>query len=122
MGSYGAYLAETSFTLLAVCTLAFVALYAARRLGHGRSHGPVALCGQLALDARRSIYLVRVGTQVFVLGVAEGGFTKLGEIPADTLPAEVTPPPFGDVLARVLGRVKPPDRREARDDRTGGAE
>lgn len=105
MSSYAGYLLETFVTLLAVCALAFVVLWGARRLGIGRPSGPVELRGHLPLDARRSIYLVKVGDQVFVVGVGEGGFTKLGEIPASALPAADPgrSAPFADVLARVLG-------------------
>ena len=63
-----------------MCALALVVLWGARRLGVGRPSGPIELCGHLPLDARRSIYLVRVGAQVFIVGVGEGGFTKLGEL------------------------------------------
>jgi hypothetical protein len=50
--------------------------------------------------------LVKVGEQVFVVGVGEGGFTKLGEVGADELPAVVAPPTgaFADILARAAGR------------------
>lgn len=100
------YLVETFVTLLVVCALAFVVLYGARRLGVGRARGPISLVGQLPLDARRAIYLVRVGSQVIVVGVGEGGFTKLGELPAAELPVgePVQIAPFADVLAKVLGR------------------
>jgi flagellar biogenesis protein FliO len=108
MGSYAGYLLETFVTLLAVCGLAFVVLYGARRLGIGRPRGPIQLVGQLPLDARRAIYLVQVGDQVLVVGASEAGITKLGEVPATALPA-VDPTgaaPFSDVLARVLGTSK----------------
>ncbi len=114
MGSYAGYLLETFVTLLAVCGLAFVVLYGARRLGIGRPRGPIQLVGQLPLDARRAIYLVQVGGQVLVVGASEAGITKLGEVAATDLPA-VDPTmaaPFSDVLARVLGNGKP--KREAR--------
>jgi len=111
MGSYGSYLVETLVTLVAVCALAFVILYGARKLGVGRAHGPIELAGQLPLDARRHIYLVRVGAQVLVVGVSEAGFTKLGEMPAADLAASEAvgagvreAAPFSKVLARVLGR------------------
>jgi flagellar biogenesis protein FliO len=105
MGSYGGYLLETFLTLLAVCALAFVVLYGARRLGIGRASGPIRLVGQLPLDARRFIYLVKVGSQVIVVGVGEGGFTKLGEISAAELPpdAPASGAAFTDVLKKVLG-------------------
>jgi flagellar biogenesis protein FliO len=108
MGSYAGYLLETFVTLLAVCGLAFVVLYGARRLGVGRPRGPIQLVGQLPLDARRAIYLVQVGSQVLVVGASEAGITKLGEVAAKELPA-VDPSmaaPFSDVLARVLGTAK----------------
>ncbi len=77
-----AYLVETFITLAGVCALALVVLWGARRLGIGRPSGPIELCGHLPLDARRAIYLIRVGEQMFIVGVGEGGFTKLGELPA----------------------------------------
>jgi flagellar biogenesis protein FliO len=116
------YLVETFVTLAGVCALALVVLWGARRLGVGRPSGPIELCGHLPLDARRAIYLVRVGQQMFVLGVGEGGFTKLGGVPASELPgvgvgsgvdasvgvgAGAPGTAFGDVLGRVLkGRQK----------------
>jgi flagellar biogenesis protein FliO len=106
MGSYAGYLVETFVTLLAVCGLAFVVLYGARRLGVGRPRGPIQLVGQLPLDARRAIYLVQVGGQVMVVGASEAGITKLGEVSAKDMP-EIEPAaqaPFADVLARVLGK------------------
>jgi flagellar biogenesis protein FliO len=106
MSAYGGYIVQTFVTLLAVCALAFVVLYGARRLGIGRPRGPVELVGLLPLDARRAIYLVRVGEQVIVVGASEAGFTKLGEMPASQLPAETkeASAPFADVLAKVLKR------------------
>ena len=105
MPSYTEYLIETIVTLLAVCGVAFIVLWGARRMGAGRGSGPIALEGHLPLDGRRAIYLVRVGAQVFIVGVGEGGFTKLGEVPAADLPAaSPRPAPFADVLARALAK------------------
>jgi flagellar biogenesis protein FliO len=106
VSSYAGYLIETFVTLVAVCALAYVVLWGARRLGVGRPRGPIELYGHLPLDARRAIYLVKVGPQVLVVGVGEGGFTKLGEIAATELPrveasAGAT---FPEVLARALAR------------------
>lgn len=123
MGPYASYILETFVTLLAVCVLAFVVLYGARRMGIGRPRGPVHLVGQLPLDARRAIYLVRVGKQVIVVGVGEGGFTKLAEIDAADLPDEgatAEAPPFGDVLARVLGRGRATNGASRSDAPPGG--
>ena len=104
--NYAGYLLETFLTLVVVCGVAFGVLYGARRLGVGRPSGPISLVGQLPLDGRRVVYLVRVADQVFVVGGGEGGLTKLGEVAASALPAgaELTSRPFADVLARALGQ------------------
>ena len=107
MTSYSGYLVETLVTLFAVCALALLVLWGARRMGVGRGSGPIDLYGHLALDGRRAIYLVRVGAQVLIVGVGEGGLTKLGEVPASDLPVSSTTvrgAPFADVLARALAR------------------
>jgi flagellar biogenesis protein FliO len=103
---YASYIVETFLTLLAVCALAFVVLYGARRLGVGRATGPIRLYAHLPLDRRRAIYVIKVGTQAFVVGVGEAGFTKLGEMPASDLPADAAPETgsFAAALARALGR------------------
>ncbi len=102
MGSYAGYLLETFITLVVVCGLAFVVLYGARRFGIGRASGSIKLVGQLPLDARRAIYLVKIGEQVIVVGASEGGLTKLGEVPADALPKEIETKPlkFSDFLKK----------------------
>ena len=109
MGSYAAYLVETFVTLAVVCGIAFAVLYGARRLGVGRARGPIELVGQLPLDARRGIYLVKIGAQVIVVGVSEGGMTKLGEMAATDLPpAEPPEPPsFAAIFARKKPKVAP---------------
>lgn len=110
MGSYAAYIVQTLVTLVAVTALAFAVLYGARRLGIGRPRGPIELVGLLPLDARRAIYLVKVGNLVLVVGASEAGFTKLGEMQASEAalaPSTSEPAPFSDVLARVLGRKGP---------------
>ena len=109
MSSYTAYLVETFVTLIAVCAIAVLVLWGARRAGVGRARGPIELYGHLPLDARRAIYLVKVAEHVIVVGVGEGGFTKLGEVPVKDLPAPTAPEgtAFREVLARVLGRGAP---------------
>lgn len=111
MPTYTGYLVETFVTLLGVCALSVLVLWAARRVGVGRASGSIELYGHLPLEGRRAIYLVRVGAQVFIVGVGEGGFTKLGEMPADELPAEATAArrrPFAEALARAIaGRSRP---------------
>ena len=110
MGSYTGYLVETFFTLVVVCAIAFAVLWGAKRLGVGRASRSIRLVGQLPLDARRAMYLVKIGEPVIVVGASEGGLTKLGEVPADAVPQEPEPKPmrFTDVLARL--RTNPPRR------------
>ena len=114
MGSYTSYLVETFFTLVVVCAIAFAVLWGAKRLGVGRASGSIRLVGQLPLDARRAIYLVKIGEQVIVVGASEGGLTKLGEMPAKDVPQDVEKPAlkFADVLARVRGE-KPKEADDA---------
>jgi flagellar biogenesis protein FliO len=103
--SYGSYVLETFVTLLLVCVVAVVVLYGARRFGIGRARGPIELVGQLPLDARRAIYLVRVGAQVIVVGASEAGLSRLGEVAENALPKEDKPngTSFKDVLAKLRG-------------------
>ena len=102
MGSYAGYLVETFVTLVVVCGVAFAVLYGARRLGIGRKEGPIELVGHLPLDARRGVYLVQIGAQVIVVGVSEGGMTKLAEMPASDLPPREPrePPSFAAIFRR----------------------
>lgn len=106
MGSYAGYLLETLLTLAVVCAAAFGVLYGARRLGIGRPSGPVTLAGHLPLDGRRAIYLVRVGSQVYVVGASEAGLTKLGEIASSEVPAASgeSESGFAKAMARAFSR------------------
>jgi len=99
-----AYLVQTLVTLVAVTAVAALVVGGARRLGLGGRTGPMELVGRLPLDARRVVYLVRVGSQVLVVGGSEAGLVKLGELPGDEVP-RTTPEvaSFANVLAR-LGR------------------
>jgi len=95
------YLVETFVTLVAVVALAVLVLAAGRRLGLGRSSGPLELVGRLPLDARRAVYLVRVGKLVYVVGASEAGLTRLGELDAEAIPPVASVEGFGDVMARL---------------------
>ena len=106
MTPLGSYVVETIVTLVGVIALAVLVLYGARRAGMGRAGGPLELVGRLPLDARRAVYLVRVGRTVFVVGASEAGLNKLGEIDDEALELGSGPPPaasFGEALGRVLG-------------------
>lgn len=84
-------LAQTIFTLLAVIGLAVAVVLAGRRFGWGGPTGPLSLVGRLPLDARRCVYLVRVGETLLVLGASEAGLTKLAELPRDAAPTPDEP-------------------------------
>ncbi|MFZ5889969.1 MAG: FliO/MopB family protein [Myxococcota bacterium] len=107
MTPLGRYVLETVVTLLVVAGLAVLLLIVARRNGMGRALGPLSLAGRLVLDARRAIYLVRVGETFYVVGASEAGLTKLGELAVATLGdaidqnATTQPSAFKDVLARL---------------------
>lgn len=107
MTPLGRYVLETVVTLLVVSVLALLILFVARRAGLGRPLGPLALSGRLVLDARRAIYLVRVGQKTYyVVGASEGGLTKLGELSAEALPGldepgDAPPHAFKELLDRL---------------------
>jgi flagellar biogenesis protein FliO len=107
----GRYVVETLVMLTGVVALAVLLLSVGRRFGIGRPSGPLELVGRLPLDARRAVYLVRVGETVYVVGASENGLNKLGELPKDaTLLAPGAPvePAFRGVLERVRSRSTPP--------------
>ena len=79
------YVVETLVTLLAIVALAVLVLLGARRAGMGRTAGPLELVGRLPLDGRRAVYLVRVGSTVYVVGASEAGIAKLGEMAEGSL-------------------------------------
>ena len=96
-----AYLLETLAILALVGLLGAVVVVGGRRLGIGRARGPVTLAGHLPLDARRAIYLVRVGGQVLVVGASEAGLTRIGEVAASELPEPAQTPV--SAFARIFG-------------------
>jgi flagellar biogenesis protein FliO len=99
------YVIETIVTLLAVVVLSIVLLSALRRAGVGKGTGPLELIARLPLEARRAVYLVRVGQTVYVLGASENAIQKLGELPQGSLPPQPPPEPqsFAEVLRRAVG-------------------
>jgi len=110
----GRYVVETLVMLLGVATLAVFVLVLGRRVGVGRAQGPLELVGRLPLDARRVVYLVRVGGRVLVLGGSEGGLQKLAEAGEDEIelpPRGAAPKSFREVLDDLMTRrdkTKPP--------------
>lgn len=99
-GGYGASLLQSLLALAAVCILAWVVLrWSAQRglgLGEGRR---VRVIERVALDARRSIYLVQIGERVLVIGAGDGASPSiLSEMKASELPEVPPARSFADVL------------------------
>jgi flagellar protein FliO/FliZ len=106
--SYGWYLAQTLLALAAVCLIAILALrYGLRRLSvfGGREGGRIKVVERVAMDARRSLYLVDVGGRLLLLGAGDGPMTLLAEIDAASLPPvpERRRLAFRDILSRAAG-------------------
>jgi flagellar biogenesis protein FliO len=124
MTPLGSYVVETIVMLLGVLGLAILVLFTTRRFGVGRPHGPISLVGRLMLDARRAVYLVKVGETFYVLGSSEAGLTKLGEIDRATLgdlPQDLAnqraPQSFSQLLHRLQAKAERPNpKRPERSD------
>lgn len=99
------YVIETIVTLLAVVVLSIVLLSALRRVGVGKGTGPLELVARLPLEGRRAVYLVRVGSTVYVLGASDNAIQKLGELPQGSLPPNLPAEQqsFAEVLRRAVG-------------------
>ncbi len=80
------YLTDSLATLAAAGAACFGLLWVAKRLGPARNGGPLRLEGELALGARRSVYLIRAGEKVFLVGASETGLAPLGELDGATVP------------------------------------
>lgn len=105
MSPLSRYVVETLVTLLAVVALCVLLLSLLRRVGVGKTSGPLELLARLPLEGRRAVYLVRAGETVYVLAASESSLAKLGEMPRSTLPESQPPEPrtFNAVLKRALG-------------------
>lgn len=113
MGSpLGDYLIQSAVVLLVILVLAAVVLLAARRNGLGRALGPVEVLARLPLEARRSVYVVRILDQILILGSSEAGITRLGELPQAAV-SELRPAlgttSFAAVFAALGRRAPVPD-------------
>jgi len=70
--------------LTVACAAALVLL---RRQARARAEtAGMRVVGRLALEPRRSIYLVEVGGRCFMVGVGDGPMTMLGEVDAPAAP------------------------------------
>jgi len=97
LSDVASYVVQTVVTLVGVGALALLLVYGARRAGIGRATGPLSVVGRLPLDARRAVYLVRVGRAIYVIGASETGLVKLGEVPE----AELSSGPLGESRSAI---------------------
>ena len=123
---YGASLLQSVLALAAVCVLAWVVLrmFSRRGFGVGPTGGRVRVVERIPLDARRMLYVVKVGERLLLLGSGDGASPALiTEIDPATMPPVPDAKPVGeafrDVLARVRGRpaaavVKGDEEEEAK--------
>jgi flagellar biogenesis protein FliO len=108
----GEYLIESMIALACILALAVFLLYSGRRAGLGQAAGPIQLLARLRLEARRSVYLVRVHDQVLIIGSSEAGLARLGQLPEGAAAEldEVLPGrSFAGVLSASLGRPREND-------------
>lgn len=77
-GGYGVALLQTLLALAAVCVLAWVVLRWSARSGLGMGQGQrIRLVERVALDARRTAFLVEVGGKYYFLAAGDGGSPSL---------------------------------------------
>jgi flagellar biogenesis protein FliO len=100
------YVTESIALLIVIAALAVLVLFGARRAGLGKVLGPVELLARLPLEARRSVYVVRVVDRVLILGASEAGLVKLGELDKDAVGAVDAEPrtTFASLLEAVWRR------------------
>lgn len=75
-GAYFLDLLRTLLALAAVCLLVWFALRALAARGFGGAAGPNAslrVVRRIALDARKSLYVVRAGKRVLLIGSGDSG-------------------------------------------------
>ncbi|MBX3250937.1 MAG: flagellar biosynthetic protein FliO [Myxococcales bacterium] len=105
---YGAALLQTLVSLVAVCLLAWLLLrWGARKgLGVGGRGGRIRVIERVALDARRSLYLVEVGGKVLLVGTGDAASPSLlTELDPEAIPS--APAERRSAFASVLQRARP---------------
>lgn len=105
-GGYGLALLQTLLALAAVCILAWVVLRWSARRGLGVSGRRVKVLERVPLDARRALYLVRIGDRVLLIGGGDGASPNvLAELDPDELPElPEEPASFGALLEKLRGK------------------
>lgn len=85
----GWWLAKTVLVLGAVCLLVYLTLrLLQRRLGGASGARRLEVVERLPLDARRSVYVVRAGSKVLLVGSGERDVQLLAELDPDEWPRQ----------------------------------
>lgn len=108
MSPEATYVVESLATVTVFAGALWLATVGLRRVGATREGGPLEILARRSLDTRRSIWLVRVGKRVLVVGGSEGGLTRLGSTSLEAIQGELAqkgpaPRGFGAVLRSLRG-------------------
>jgi flagellar biogenesis protein FliO len=125
MSPEAVYVVESLATIVVFGGALWVAAWGMRRVSGERGKGPLEILARQTLDARRSIYLVRVGRRVLVVGATDASLTRLGSTSLEAVVEELAtaqaepPRSFRAALSRAVGsRAGAPDAPER--ERRGG--
>jgi flagellar biogenesis protein FliO len=106
--SFTAELIRAVIALAAVCLLAVVIFRGVAKRGFGmRSDtGIVRVIQRVALEPRRTLYLIRAGSRVLLIGISEsGGPQLLAELDPKEVPANSSLPQPSDGLSDKFRRI-----------------
>ena len=109
-GGYGVVLLQTMLALFGVSVLAWVVLRWGARRGWSSSlgGGRLRIIERMALDHRRSLYLVSVGKRVLLIGTGDHGApATLAELDPEAIPLSSKEPrtgSFAEILSRLGGK------------------
>ena len=98
-GTYGELLVTSLLVLVVVCVLAFVVVKLARRFlaGPRGQPGVMDVIARVALEPRRSLYVVEVGGKTLLVGTSEMGLSVLTELDPDKVRVAAAPTRVGFV-------------------------
>lgn len=106
--SYGELLTTSLIVLVGVCVVGFVIVrVAARVMLAGRSRGGelLGVVARLALEPRRSLYVVEVAGKTLLVGTSEMGLSVLSELDGAAVQARTAArPSFGELVRAAWTR------------------
>ena len=103
--NYGAQIVQGILALAAVCLLAWVSLrlWSRRLAGLGDRPGPLRVVARLALEPRRTLYVIDAAGKYVLVGAAEGGLAMLGELDREAVDSALAHAPPTRSLLALLG-------------------